>query len=144
MNGKQQTIFWHVDDCKLIHGDKKVNDRFILVLKEEYEIIFEDFSGQMIMIRIKIHDYLDMKLDYTQKGVCYITMFEQIKEIIEIFEDLDPKSKGTKSSAAPSNLFIVRNDYAKLSKNLSVSFHMVVAKTIFATKGARPDSGTLI
>ena len=51
-----------------------------------------------------------MKLDYTQKGLCYITMFEQIKETIEIFEDLDPKSKGTKASVAPYNLFIVRDD----------------------------------
>ena len=34
VNGNQQTICWHVDDCKLIHRYKRVNDRFILVLKE--------------------------------------------------------------------------------------------------------------
>ena len=32
VNGKQQTICWHVDDCKLSHRDKRVNGRFILVL----------------------------------------------------------------------------------------------------------------
>ena len=35
MNGKQQTIFWNVDDCKLSHINKRLNGRFILVLKEE-------------------------------------------------------------------------------------------------------------
>ena len=72
----------------------------------------------------------------------YITMFKQIKEIIEIFEEQEPKSKGTKASAAPSNFFIVRDHCPKLSKNLSVGFHRVVAKTLFTTKRARPDSGT--
>ena len=68
-----------MEDCKLSHRDKRVNVRFILVLKEEYKSIFEDGSGQMTVCCGKVHDYLGMKLDYTQKGLCYITMFEQIK-----------------------------------------------------------------
>ena len=39
-------------------------------------------------------------------------------------------------------MFIVRDDCPKLSKKLSVGFHMVVAKTLFATKHVIPDSGT--
>ena len=92
-----------MNDCKLSHRDKKMNDRFILGFKEEYESIFEDGSGQMTGSRGKIHDYLGMNLDYKQKGLCYITMFERIKEIIEIFEELEHNSKGNKASAAPSN-----------------------------------------
>ena len=69
-------------------------------------------------------------------------MFEKIKETIEIFEDLDHKSKGTKAIAEPSNFFIVRYDCPNISKKLSVGFHRVVAKTLFATKRARPDYGT--
>ena len=99
-----------MDKCKFIHRYKRLNDRFILVLKEEHESIFEDGFRQMTVSRRKIHNYLGMKLDYTQKGLCYITIFEQIKEIIEIFEDLDPNSKETKASAENSNLFIVRYD----------------------------------
>ena len=34
VNGNQQTIRWHVDDCKFSHRDKRVNVRFILVIKE--------------------------------------------------------------------------------------------------------------
>ena len=96
------------------------------------------------MRHINIHDYLAMKLDYTQKGLCYITMFEQIKEIIEIFEELYPKSKGTKASASPSNLFIVRDECSKLIEKLSVGFHRVLSKTLFATKRDILDSGTLL
>ena len=33
VNGKQQTIFWHVDNCKLSHVDPKVNYEWIEVLK---------------------------------------------------------------------------------------------------------------
>ena len=54
VNGKQQTIFCYVDDCKLSHRDKSVKDRFVLVLKEEYESIFKDGSGQMTVSRGKI------------------------------------------------------------------------------------------
>ena len=73
-------------------------------------IIFEDGSRQMTVSRGKIHNCLGMKLDYKQKGLCYITMFEKIKEIVEISEELYPKSKVIKASAAPSDLFIVRDD----------------------------------
>ena len=110
VNGKQQTMCWHVDNFKLSHRDIRVNKRFILVLKEDYESIFEDGSGQITMCRRKVYDDLGMKLDYTNKGLCHITMFDQIKEIVEIFKDLNPNSNGTKASASPSNLFIVRYD----------------------------------
>ena len=55
---------------------------------------------------------------------------------------MDPKYKGNKASAAPSNFFIVRDDFPKRSERLRVGFNMVVAKNLFTTKHARPDSGT--
>ena len=33
VDGKQQTILWHVDDCK-ISGSKKTNDEFIEVIRD--------------------------------------------------------------------------------------------------------------
>ena len=38
VDGKQQTILWHVDDCK-ISGSKKTNDEFIEVIRDKYETI---------------------------------------------------------------------------------------------------------
>ena len=58
VNGKQQTIFCHVYDCKLIHVDPKVNYKFIELLKQEYERKFEDGSGKMTVSRGKTHNYL--------------------------------------------------------------------------------------
>ena len=47
VEGKQQTICFHVDDCKLSHIDNKVNDTMIEWLRCEYESIFEDGSSKM-------------------------------------------------------------------------------------------------
>jgi hypothetical protein len=42
IEGKQMTICFHVDDCKLIHRKKKVMDTMIEYLREVYESIFEE------------------------------------------------------------------------------------------------------
>ena len=40
VNGLQQSILFHVDDCKLRHKNPKVNESFIEVIHEEYQSIF--------------------------------------------------------------------------------------------------------
>ena len=37
-------------------------------------------------------------------------MFDYIKEILETFDKIDPKSIGTKSGVDPTHLFVVRDD----------------------------------
>jgi hypothetical protein len=53
IEGKQMTICFHVDDCKLSHRKKKVMDTMIEYLREEYESIFEDGTGAMTVSRVK-------------------------------------------------------------------------------------------
>ena len=53
-----------------------------------------------------------------------------------------PKEKGTKSSAAPANLFVLDKDCEQLDKEKAEQYHSLVAKMLFATKRARPDTGT--
>ena len=53
IEGKQMTICFHVDDCKLSHRKPKVMDKMIAWLQQEYESIFEDGSGQMTVSRGK-------------------------------------------------------------------------------------------
>ena len=60
------------------------------------------------------------------------------------FDKAAPDERGTKPSAAPSNLFTVRDDSRKLSPRKAEQFHSLVAKILFATKRARPDTGTSI
>ena len=142
IEGEQMTICFHVDDCKLSHRKTKVMDRMIKYLRQEYESIFEDGSGAMTVSRGKVHKYLGMTLDYTVRGRVKITMFDYVNEILTAFDKAEPKGAGTKTSAAPENLFTVDEDCEKLPPNKAVEFHNLVAKTLYATKRARPDTCT--
>jgi hypothetical protein len=86
VKGKQQTILWHVDDCKLSCVYTKANDKLIEVIRQEYETIFEDGSGKMKVSRGKVHEYLGMTIDFRTRGQVKITMFKFIKEILAEFE----------------------------------------------------------
>ena len=144
IDGKQMTICFHVDDCKLSHRKSRVMDDMIQWLRQEYESIFEDGSGKMTVSRGKVHKYLGMTLDYTVSGQVKITMTDYIGEILSAFDKADPKGRGTKSSAASKNLFKIDEDCEKLQPKKAVEFHNLVAKTLYATKRARPDTCTAI
>ena len=58
IDDNQQTICWHVYDCKISHVEPKVNDKLIKSLKQEYESIFEDGTGEMTFNRGKKHKNL--------------------------------------------------------------------------------------
>jgi hypothetical protein len=140
----QMTICWHVDDLKASHVKTKVMDRMIKYLCQEYKSMFEDRTSAMVVSRGKIHNYLGMTLNYTIGGNAKITMFDYVNEILTAFDKAEPKGAGTKSSAAPDNLFMVNEDCNKLPSEKAVQFHNMVAKTLYATKRARPDTCTSI
>ena len=79
INGKQLTLIWNVDDIKAIHVEAKVVTSMAKWLRKTYECFFKDGSGKMNLCRGKIHDYLDMNLDYTIKVEVKITMIPYIK-----------------------------------------------------------------
>jgi hypothetical protein len=144
IKGKQMTICFHVDDCKLSHRLSKVIDQMIRWPGREYESIFEDGSGEMTVSRGKVHKYLGMTLDYTVCGQVKITMTGYVDKILTAFDKADPKGSGSKTSAASKNLFKINEDCEKLPPNKAVDFHNLVAKTLYATKRARPDTCTAI
>ena len=137
-------ICYHVDDCKLSHRRSKVNDQMIKWLRQEYESIFEDGSGKMTVSRGKVHKYLGMTLDYTVRGQVQITMIDFLDKVLIAFDKAEPKGGGTKTSAAPENLFKVDKDCKKLPQSKTVQFHNLVADTLYATKQARPDTFTAV
>ena len=47
VDGNQMTILCHVDDCKLSHCNPKAINKMIEWLRENYESVFEDGSGEM-------------------------------------------------------------------------------------------------
>jgi hypothetical protein len=119
-------------------------DTIIEYLHQEYEIIFEDGTGAMTVSRGKIHKYPGMTLDYTIRGQVKITMFDYVDDILTAFDKAEPNGVGTKTIAAPDSLFKVEGSFVKLAQNKDVEFHNLVAKTLYATKRARPDTCTAI
>jgi hypothetical protein len=71
-------------------------------------------------------------------------MLDYVNEILAAFDKAEPKGGGTKTSAAPDSLFKVDEDCEKLAQAKAVEFHNLVAKTLYATKRARPDTCTAI
>jgi hypothetical protein len=71
-------------------------------------------------------------------------MTDYVQEILDAFDKAEPKGSGTKNSATPSNLFKVDEDCEKLKEKEATAFHNLVAKTLCATKRARPDTCTPI
>jgi hypothetical protein len=94
--------------------------------------------------RGKIHKYLGMTLDYKVCGQVKITMFDYVNEIITTSDKAEPKGGGTKTSAAPDILFKVDKSCEKLKQDKAVEFHNLVAKTLYYTKQAMPDTCTAI
>jgi hypothetical protein len=129
---------------KLTHRSTKVMDQMIAWLRNEYESIFEDGWGNMSVSRGKIHIYLGMTLDYSVRGQVSISMFEYIDEILNAFGKADPTAKGTKTSAVPEDLFKTDEGCERLQPDKTIEFHNLVAKTLYATKRARPDICTAI
>jgi hypothetical protein len=130
VDGMQMKICFHVDDCKLNHHSSRANDNMIDWLWQEYESIFEDGWGQMAVSRGRVHNYLGMTLDYTICGQVNISIFNYVDEIINPFDKAEPKDGGTKSSAAPNDLFKVDKDCKKLWPEKAVEFHNLVADTM--------------
>jgi hypothetical protein len=71
-------------------------------------------------------------------------MFDYVDEILTAFDKAEPKWGRTKTSTAPDRLFKGDEICVKLAQNKAVEFHNLVAKQVFATKRARPDTCTAI
>ena len=142
IKGKKMTTAFHVDDCKLSHKNPKEMDDTIKWLREECKSVFEDGSGKMSVSRGKAHTHLGVTLDScATPGQAKVTMIDCIKEIpAGAFDKAEPNGGGTKISAAPADLFKIDKDCKKLKTKQATELHNLTAKTLHATKRARPDT----
>ena len=88
---KQSTICFHVNNCKISHVRVNVNDDTIEWFCRDYESIFMDGSGEIIVARGKVHKYLGMKLDFTTDGVVIVTMIEYVNNVIKVCDEATSK-----------------------------------------------------
>ena len=66
IKGKQSSICFHVNDCKISHENPKIINDIITWLHQDYESIFTDGSRKMEVAQGKVHNYLGMMLDFTE------------------------------------------------------------------------------
>ena len=96
----------------------------------------------MSVRRGKVREYLGMTLYYTVCDQVNITIFSCIEEILTALEKADPNGKGTKSSDAPNNIFVVNKECKKMDQGKVVKFRNLVAKTLYANKSSIPYTCT--
>jgi hypothetical protein len=131
INGKQCTILWHVDDLKISHVDSKVNDTIIDLLETEF-----GKEAPLTITRGRVHDYLGMTLDYTEKGKVKIKMIDYVTKMLA---ELPEEMSGEAPTPAGNHLFAVDEKQTKVNEQQAQFFHTYVAKTLFLCKRSRPD-----
>ncbi len=146
--GKQMTICFHVNNCKISHLDPKVVNYTIVWLHDEYNSVFTDGSSMMKVARGKVHKYLGMTLDLATLKTVKVTMLEYVDEIIGSWDkacsELNDGYKAVSgckriATAAPDDLFKVDEDAVKLDQARAKAFHNITAKGIYVAKRARLD-----
>jgi hypothetical protein len=133
VNGKQQTVVWHVDDLKVSHKDPEVNTAFGKWLVEKY--------GDCAEHRGKFHEYLGMDLDYSEKGKVKIRMVPYLQSIIDEFPE---EIMGTRVTPAADYLFHVRDDASPLPEEQAGIFHRTVARLVWVQARGRRDTQTAV
>ena len=68
-------VVWHVDDLKVSHVDIFEITKFAWYLK----IIYGGLSVQ----RVKLHDYLEMDLDYSKQGTLKLSMIKYLYSVLQ-------------------------------------------------------------
>ena len=132
VEGKQHTVRFHVDDLMCSHKNTQVNDKFEKWLNKKY-----GKHGKVTTTRGKIHDYLGMRFDFSEKGKVMIDMIEYMAAMVDEFSTKF-KPTDTASSPAAEDLF-AEGTGKKLGTDQAEEFHTFVAKGLFACKRARPD-----
>ena len=75
-NDSQHTVIWHVNDLQAYHMDPLENTKLALYLSGIY-------GNDLSVHRGKIHDYLGMKLDYSEKGSLVVAMIKYLHKVIK-------------------------------------------------------------
>ena len=73
-------------------------------LRKTYEVLFNDRTSAMTVHKGKVHEYMEMSLNFTTAGQVQVTMFDYIKEMVDDFTKINPTTK-TAPNPASSQLF---------------------------------------
>jgi len=132
VRGKQQTIRFHVDDLMSSHVDPKVNDKFLKWMNKTFGSL-----KKVTCTRGKVHTYLGMTLDFSQKGKVKVRMDDYVTRMLEQFPVKFRTNEVQETPAATTLLEPGKG--ARLDQKRHEIFHSFVAKSLFLSKRARLD-----
>lgn len=89
INGKQCTICWYVDDCKISHADSRVVDQIINKIEESF--------GKMKVKRGSEHTFVGMDFKINPNRTISIKMQDYVQESIDAFGEKIEKNGKTPS-----------------------------------------------
>ena len=93
---------------------------------------------QKQVIRIEVHEYLFMTLDYTVKGELNLDLRKYVKNMIDEFP-IHIKKLQAVTRPSTKKLFKVGRSNS-LNNNKAGLFNTIVARGLFLCKGVRPDN----
>ena len=83
IGGEQCTILWYVYDIKTSHRYPKVVTTITDIISSVY-----GRESPWIVTRGKVHEYLGMTIDFSEKGKVKFTMYDYISDMLEeLLED---------------------------------------------------------
>jgi hypothetical protein len=121
---------------KLSHFSEEVKTKIIKRINDEF-----GKEAPITFTRGKVHDYLGMTLDYSEKGKVKIKILEYVEKMLA---DLQAEMDGEAPSPAANHLLTINDDQTKMDEKKAQLFHTYMAKTLFLCKRARPDLQTAV
>jgi hypothetical protein len=125
--GTECTVGLYVDDTKASSRSESLLNEFECAMNSEF--------GECTSHKGSVIPYLGMVFDYSVRGCVSISMPAYIDDLLKFFD-----VEGICETPARENLFIVNDNAQKLDNSQQALFHTGVAKTLYLTKRARPDT----
>jgi hypothetical protein len=93
-------------------------------------------EAPLVVTRGKVHDYLEMTLDFSEKGKIKVIMKDYIQDMLdELFSDMD----GESATPAGEHLFTVNENPVPLDEATSQMFHTNTVKLHYCSCRNGPD-----
>jgi hypothetical protein len=127
------TVCWHVDDQNVSHIDPEEITKFGNWLSTTYGVSIAIHQG-------KVHGYLVMIFDFSEKGKVAINVIKFIKNIISDFP-FPEEITAVQTSPAADHLFIVQDptEAKPLPEKQARMFNYATAQLLFLSARAQCD-----
>ena len=126
INGKQMTIVWYVDDCKVSHVDANEVTKVLNAIGEHF--------GDLTVTCGNSHNHLGINF-HTRDGKVHMGMKDYILDVFQAFGEPIAQEAVTPAKLC---LFDTREGAKSLASSKADIFHSFTAKLLYLMKRIRP------